>query len=105
MPRTILQGQNLITNPYDIANIFINYFSSLADAAKEETKDSRKRSSDYLNCNGSIFIQLTASEEVANIISALSMNKSSGPNNLKEETFAIKCFRKFRENKLLNIKF
>ena len=100
-----MQGQNLITNPYDIANIFINYFSSLADTAKEETKDSHKHSSDYLNCNSSIFIQLTDSEEVANIISALNMNKSSGPNTLKGETFTVKCFRKFRENKLLNIKF
>ena len=39
------------------------------------------------------------------IIYALNMNKSSGPNTLKEETFAVECFRKFRENKLLNIKF
>ena len=42
LPRTILPGQNLITYPYDIANIFINYFSALADIAKEKTKYSHK---------------------------------------------------------------
>ena len=69
LPRTILPGQNLITYPYDIANIFINYFSALADIAKEETKYSHKHWSDYLSCNNSIFIQLTDSEELYHICS------------------------------------
>ena len=43
MPRTISQGENLITNPYDIANIFNNYFSSVADTAKENIKYSIER--------------------------------------------------------------
>ena len=46
MPRTISQGENLITNPYDIANIFNNYFSSIADNAKENIKYSYKHFSD-----------------------------------------------------------
>ena len=46
MPRTILQGENLIANPYDIANIFNNYFSSVADTAKENTMYSHKHFSD-----------------------------------------------------------
>ena len=89
VPRTISQGENLITNPYDIANIFNNYFSSVADTAKENIKYSHKHFSDYLNnqCNNDLFIQPTDSEdtdseEVANIISTLNMNISSGPNSI-----------------------
>ena len=84
MPRTISQGENLISNPYDIANIFNNYFSSVANTAKENIKYSHKHFSDFLNnqCNNSIFIQPTDSDEIANIISTLNMNKSSGPNSI-----------------------
>ena len=69
--RTISQGEILITNPYDIANIFNNYFSSVADTAKENIKYSHKYFSDFLNnqCNNSIFIQPTHS--------TLNMNKSN----------------------------
>ena len=69
VPRTISQGENLITNPYDIANIFNNYFSSVADTAKENIKYSHKHFSTFLNsqCNNCIFIQPTDSEEIANI--------------------------------------
>ena len=49
MPRTISQGENLITNPYDIANIFNNYFSSVADTAKENINYSHKHFSTFLN--------------------------------------------------------
>ena len=34
MPRTIYQGENSITNSYDIGHIFNNYFSSVTDTAK-----------------------------------------------------------------------
>ena len=84
MPRTISQGENLIATPYDIANIFNNYFSSVADNAKENFKYSHKKHfSDFLNiqCNNSIFTQPTDRDEIANIISTLNMNKSSGPNS------------------------
>ena len=49
VPRTISQGENLVTNPYDIAHIFNNYFSSVADTAKENIKYSHKRFSTFLN--------------------------------------------------------
>ena len=83
MPRTISQGENLIPNPYDIANIFNNYFSSVADTAEENIKHYHKHFSDFLNnqCNNSLFIQPTDSEEKANV-STLNMNKSSGPNSI-----------------------
>ena len=84
MTRTISQEENLITNPYDIANIFNNYFSSVA---KENINYCHKHFSDFLNkqCNNSIFIQPTDSDEIANIISTLNMNKSSGPNSIPYE--------------------
>ena len=75
VPRTILQGENLITNPYDIANIFNNYFSPVSDTAMENNQ-----------CSNSIFIPLTDSEEVPNVISTPSMNKSSGPNSIPYKT-------------------
>ena len=49
VPRTIWQGEHLITNPYDIANIFDNYFSSVADTAKVNIEYSHKHFSNYLN--------------------------------------------------------
>ena len=47
-------------------------------------KDSCKYFSDHLNnqCNNSILIQPTNSEEIAILISTLNMNKSSGPNSI-----------------------
>ena len=60
VPRTISHGENLITNPYYIANIN-NYFSSIVDTVKENIKYSHKHFSVYLNnqCKNSIFSLLT----------------------------------------------
>ena len=79
VPRTISPGKNLITNPYNIANIFNNYFSSVADTAKENIKYSHKHFSDYLNnqCNNSIYLF-----RLLSAYSTLNMNKSSGPNGI-----------------------
>ena len=84
MPKKISQGENLITNPYDITNIFNNYFSSAADAAKENIKYSQKHFSGFLTnqCNNFIFIHPADSEEIANAISTLNRNKCSGPNSI-----------------------
>ena len=89
MPRTISQGEDVITNPYDIANTFNNYFSSIADTAKENIKYSHKHFSDYLNnqCKNSLFFQPTDSEGIADIISTLNMNKSSVPNSIPYKIF------------------
>ena len=46
--KTILQQENLISNPYDIANIFNNCFFSVADTAKKHIKYSRKHFLDDL---------------------------------------------------------
>ena len=80
VPRTLSHGDNTITNPCEIANVFNNYFASAADTAKQNINYSHKPFSEYLKhqCNNSIFIQPTDSEKIANIISSLNINKASG---------------------------
>ena len=81
VPRTLSHGDNTFTNPCEIANVFNNYFASVADTAKQNINHSHKHFSEYLKhqCNNSIFIQPTDREEIANIISSLNINKASGP--------------------------
>ena len=78
-----LDNGDTITNPYDIANTFNNYFASIAQTTKK-TKYSHKHFSDYLSNESSstIFLQPTDKEEIANIISSLNSNKTSGPNSI-----------------------
>ena len=80
VPRTLSLGENTITNPCEIADIF-NYFASVADTAKQNINYSHKHFSEYLKhqCNNSIFIQPTDRDEIANIISSLNINKTNGP--------------------------
>ena len=77
VPRTLSHGENTITNPCEIANVFNNYFASVADTAKQNIK----HFSEYLKhqCNNSMFIQPADHEEIASVISSLSINKASGP--------------------------
>ena len=79
-----LENGNTITNPYDIANTFNNYFVSIAETTKRSIKYSHKHFSDYLSNESSstIFLQPTDKEEIANIISSLNSNKASGPNSI-----------------------
>ena len=78
-----LDNDDTITNPYDIANTFNNYFASIAETTKRSIKYSHKHFSDYLSNESSstIFLQPTDKEEVANIISSLNSNKA-GPNSI-----------------------
>ena len=79
-----LDNGDTITNPYDIANTFNNYFASIVETTKKSTKYSYKHFSDYLSNESSstIFLQPTDKEEIANIISSLNSNKTSGPNSI-----------------------
>ena len=78
---TVLSRENgdTITNPYDIANTFKNYFASIAETTKRSIKYSQKHFSDYLSNQSSstIFLQPSDKEEVANIISSLNSKKAS----------------------------
>ena len=79
-----LDNGDTITNPYDTANTFNNYFASIAETTKKSIKYSHKHFSDYLSNESSstMFLQPTDKEEIANIISSLNSNKTSGPNSI-----------------------
>ena len=79
-----LDNGDTITNPYDIANTFNNYFASIAETTKKSIKYSHKHFSDYLSNESSstMFLQPTDKEEISNIISSLNSNKASGPNSI-----------------------
>ena len=59
---TVLSLDNVdtVTNPYDIANTFNNYFASIAETTKKKKKYSHKHFSNYLSNENSstIFLQL-----------------------------------------------
>ena len=44
-----LDNGDTITNPYDIANTFNNYFASIAETTKRSIKYANKHFSDYLS--------------------------------------------------------
>ena len=79
-----LDNGDTITNPYDIANTFINYFASIAQTTKKSIKYTHKHFQDYLSneSDGTIFLQPTDKEEIANITSSLNSSKASGPNSI-----------------------
>ena len=74
----------VITNPYDIASTFNNYFASIAETTKKSVKYSHKPFSDYLSNESisTLFLQPTDREEIVNIISSLNFNKVSGPSSI-----------------------
>ena len=79
-----LDNDDTITNPYDTANTFNNYFASIVETTKKSIKYSHKHFSDYLSNKSSttIFLQPTDKEEITNIISSLNSNKAAGPNSI-----------------------
>ena len=72
------------TDPMPIANIFHDYFSSIAEKTKANIKFSNKSFQDFLHHPNEepLFITPTDSHEVNLIISSLNSNKSTGPNSL-----------------------
>ena len=83
---TLLSPDNgdIITNPYNIANTFNNYFASIAKTTKKSIKYLHKYFSDYLfnESISTLFPQPTDREQIVNIISSLNSTKASGPNSL-----------------------
>ena len=75
-----LDNGDTITNPYDIANTFNNYFASIAETTKKSIKYTHKHFSNEKD--STIFLQPTDKAERANIISSLNSSKASGPNSI-----------------------
>ena len=95
-----LNNGDTITNPYDIANTFNNYFASIAETTKKSIKYSHKHFSDNLaNENGNtIFLQPTDKDEIANIKYSLNSNKAFGPNYIPYRILYLLKKMKFRSN-------
>ena len=81
-----LDNSDTITNPYDIANTFNNYFASIAEntTKKQNNIHLYKHFSDCLanEIGNTIFLQPNDKEEIPNIISSLNSNKASGCNSI-----------------------
>ena len=68
-----------ITNPYDIANTFNNYFASIAETIKTNKK--KCSHTDFSNkSSNTIFQKPTDKAEIANAKSSLNPNMACGPN-------------------------
>ena len=73
-----------VTGPLHIANIFNDYFSSIAEKTKANIKFSNKSFQDFLHHPNEepLFITPTDAHEVNLIKSSINSNKSTGPNSL-----------------------
>ena len=74
-----------VTNPNKIANIFNDYFSTIAEKTKRKVKFLNKSLDEFLqHTNGnSFFLKPAASDEIVSLISPLNGNKTVGLNILK----------------------
>ena len=72
-----------VTDPLHIANIFNDYFSSIAEKTKANIRFSNKSFQDFFHYPNeeSLFITPTFAHEVNLIISSLNSDKSTGPNS------------------------
>ena len=83
IPKTLVSNDTTSAEPIEIANIFNNFFTSIAAETKESIKYSHKHFSNFLK-NGSddsFFVSPTDKYEIINIIFSLDSNKSTGPNS------------------------
>ena len=76
-----------VTDPQCIANIFNDYFSSIAEKTKANIKFSNKSFQYFLHHTNekSLFITSADAHKVNLIISSLNSNKSTGPHSLPTE--------------------
>ena len=83
---TSLMDKNvLITEPKKVANVFNDYFSSIAKELQDKIYDNGQDFSIYLNDRNehNFFINPTDKEEIINIITnSLNLNKSYGPHSI-----------------------
>ena len=79
-----LDNGGTITNPYDIANTFNNYFAFVAQTTIKSQRFSHKHFLESLSneTRSTLFLQPIVKDEIAKIISSLNSNKASGPNSI-----------------------
>ena len=79
------ESTNTITNPKEISNIAIDYFTNIADEILKKRKyNGKKTFTEYLSSvnPSSFFIQPTDPKEIECIINQLDTSKSVGPNSI-----------------------
>ena len=78
------QGDEAVTNPKKTANIFNEYFSTIAEKVKAKIKFSNKLFDEFYHYASKtyFFLNLTTSDEVVNVISSLNKSKTVGANSL-----------------------
>ena len=81
IPKILNANDNTTTNPVQTANVFNNYFSSIASGTKVNIKHSHKHFSDFLEnrAQNSFSFSPTDKDEIALIISSLDSTKLVGP--------------------------
>ena len=83
-PTSIIHEENFIADPLSIANVFNDFFSTVAQKVQSKIKFSRKSFSDFLppNIHESIILSQITEDEISKIISSLNSSKSTGPNSI-----------------------
>ena len=93
IPKSLSCNGLTITNKVEISNIFNNYFTTIAEKAKESINPSHKHFSEFLKnrTQNSLFLRPMNKSEIQNSIqnpdtkSSLDSNKSVGPNSLPKK--------------------
>ena len=84
IPKILVSNNTTSAEPIEIANIFNNFFTSIAAKTKESIKYSHKHFSNFLKnrSDDSFFLSPTDKYKIINIISSLDPIKSTGPNSI-----------------------
>ena len=90
-PKIPVYNDTTIPEPIDTANIFNNFFISIAAKTKESIKYTHKRFSNFHKnrSDDSFFLSCTDKYEIINIISSLDSNKSTRPNSTPTKLFKL----------------
>ena len=83
-PTSIIHQGKFIADPLSIANVFNDFFSTVAQKVQSKIKFSRKSFSDFLppNIHESIILSQITEDEISKIISSLNSSKSTGSNSI-----------------------
>jgi hypothetical protein len=86
---TLNSNNTLITKPDDVANLFNNYFTSVADSirAKIPRFGNFEPYINKLNSPNSFFFKPVTTEEMVKIIRSLNSSKASGPYSIPSKIF------------------
>ena len=103
IPKILFSNDTTSTEPTEIANIFSNFFTSIAAKIKESIKYPHKQFPNFLKnrSDDSFSIGPTDKYEIINIISSLDLNQSTGPNSTP--TKILKLLKNYISSRLSDI--